>query len=60
MVQSRCRPLRRRPQLPAPTKPGTAAPTTGVLTEQQAGKNPKNVGGDAAVNVAGPESAKKP
>jgi cytochrome c len=31
-----------------------------VLTEQQAGKNPKNVGGDAAVNVAGPASAKKP
>ena len=29
-----------------------------VLTEQQAGKNPKNVGGEAAVNVAGPESAK--
>ena len=44
----------------APTKPGTVAPTTGVLTEQQAGKNPKNVGGDAAVNVAGPASAKKP
>ncbi len=43
-----------------PTKPGTPAPTTGVLTEQQAGKNPKNVGGDAAVNVAGPASAKKP
>jgi cytochrome c len=31
-----------------------------VLTEQQAGKNPKNVGGEAAVNVAGPASAKKP
>jgi cytochrome c len=31
-----------------------------VLTEQQAGKNPKNVGGDAAVNVAGPESVKQP
>jgi len=31
-----------------------------VLTEQQVGKNPKNVGGEAAVNVAGPASAKKP
>jgi cytochrome c len=31
-----------------------------VLTEQQAGTNAKNVGGDAATNVAGPASAKKP
>jgi cytochrome c len=31
-----------------------------VLTEQQVGKNPKNVGGEAAVNVAGPASVKKP
>jgi cytochrome c len=29
-----------------------------VLTEQQAGTNPKNVGGDAATNVTGPESAR--
>ena len=46
-------------------KPGTG-PDNGpqkaakepVLTEQQAGKNPKNVGGPAAANVAGPVSAK--
>lgn len=31
-----------------------------VLTEQQAGKNPKNVGGPAAVNVSGPAGAKTP
>jgi cytochrome c len=31
-----------------------------VLTEQQAGKNPKNVGGEGAINTAGPPSAKKP
>lgn len=50
----------------ADNKPGTG-PSNGpqkagkepVLTEQQAGKNPKNVGGPAAVNVAGPVSAKK-
>ena len=48
-------------------KPGTGpnnGPQTAekepVLNEQQAGKNPKNVGGEAAVNVAGPASAKKP
>jgi cytochrome c len=29
-----------------------------VLTEQQTGTNAKNVGGDAATNVTGPESAK--
>jgi cytochrome c len=48
-------------------KPGTG-PNNGpqkaekepVLTEQQAGQNPKSVGGEAAVNVAGPASAKKP
>jgi cytochrome c len=60
--------------LPAAPPPAAAAKAPGagsdngaqkagkepVLTEQQAGKNPKNVGGDAAVNVAGPASAKKP
>lgn len=53
-------------QKAADNKPGTG-PNNGpqkadkqpVLTEQQAGKNPKNVGGPAAVNVAGPASAKK-
>ena len=35
---------------------GQAAEKEPVLTEQQAGKNPKNVGGDAAVNVTGPAS----
>jgi cytochrome c len=52
-------------QKAADAKPGTG-PGNGpqksekepVLTEQQAGKNPKNVGGEAAVNVAGPASAK--
>ena len=52
--------------LPLPAAPAEAAaqPAGGgqtaekepVLTEQQAGKNPKNVGGDAAVNVTGPAS----
>jgi cytochrome c len=62
--------------LPLPAAPATdasaAKPGTGpnngphkaekepVLTEQQAGRNPKTVGGEAAVNVAGPASAKKP
>jgi cytochrome c len=31
-----------------------------VLTEQQAGTNPKSVGGEGAPKVAGPESVKKP
>ena len=35
---------------------GQTAEKEPVLTEQQAGKNPKNVGGDAAVNVTGPAS----
>jgi cytochrome c len=52
-------PLPAAPATADPAKPGTA-PKTPVLTEQQAGKNPKNVGGEAAVNVAGPASAKKP
>ena len=45
-----------------PTKPGAAAPTTGAITEQQAGKNPKNVGGEGAPKVSGPASvaSKKP
>jgi cytochrome c len=54
-------------QKAADTKPGNG-PNNGpqkaekepVPTEQQVGKNPKNVGGEAAVNVAGPASAKKP
>jgi len=61
------------PTAPAEVKDASAAkPGTGpnngpqtaekepVLNEQQAGKNPKNVGGEAAVNVTGPASAKKP
>jgi cytochrome c len=39
-----------------PAEGGQAAEKEPVLTEQQAGKNPKNVGGDAAVNVTGPAS----
>ncbi len=31
-----------------------------VLTEQQAGKNPKNIGGEGAPKVAGPGSVKNP
>jgi cytochrome c len=59
-------PLPKAPTAAASNKPGTG-PNNGpqkaekepVLTEQQAGKNPKNVGGPAAVNVSGPASAKK-
>ena len=46
--------------LPPPAAPAAAAATGGkaekepVLTEQQAGKNPKNVGGEGAPAVAGP------
>jgi cytochrome c len=48
-------------------KPGTG-PNNGpqkaekepVLTEQQADKNPKNIGGEGAPKVAGPQSATKP
>src|SRR5215213_4154616 len=48
----------------APAKSGASpeAQTAGkgpVLTEQQAGKNPKNVGGEGAPKVAGTETAKK-
>jgi cytochrome c len=39
-----------------PAEGGQTAEKEPVLTEQQAGKNPKNVGGDAAVNVTGPAS----
>jgi cytochrome c len=39
-----------------PAEGGQVAEKEPVLTEQQAGKNPKNVGGDAAVNVTGPAS----
>lgn len=46
---------------PAATKPGASAPTTGSLTEQQTGANPKNVGGEGAPKVSGPASlATKP
>ncbi len=47
---------------PAATKPGASAPTTGALTEQQVGANPKNVGGEGAPKVSGPASVatKKP
>jgi cytochrome c len=47
----------------AAAKPGEGGQTAGkepVLTEQQAGPNPKNVGGEGASNVTGPASAKKP
>jgi cytochrome c len=49
------------------TKPGTGANNgpqkaekEPVLNEQQAGKNPKNIGGEGAPAVAGPASVKKP
>ena len=60
------------PAAPAEAAPGAAPPHSGaspdaqvagkepVLTEQQAGQNPKNVGGPGAPAVSGPESAKKP
>ena len=60
------------PAAPAEAAPGAAPPQSGaspdaqvagkepVLTEQQAGQNPKNVGGPGAPAVSGPESAKKP
>jgi cytochrome c len=51
----------------AATKPGEGtndgaqkAEKEPVLTEQQAGTNPKSVGGEGAPKVAGPESVKKP
>ena len=50
----------------AAAKPGTApgdgaqkAENEPVLNEQQAGSNPKNVGGEGASNLTGPESQKK-
>ena len=60
------------PAAPAEAALGAAPPQSGaspdaqvagkepVLTEQQAGQNPKNVGGPGAPAVSGPESAKKP
>jgi cytochrome c len=42
-----------------PAEGGQTAEKEPVLTEQQAGKNPKNVGGDAAVNVTGPASKRQ-
>jgi cytochrome c len=49
---------------PRPLPTASAATAEGgaqkepVLTEQQAGKNPKNVGGEGAPRVSGPENAK--
>jgi cytochrome c len=59
-------PLPAAPAAQAAAKPGEG-PNNGpqkaekepVLTEQQAGKNPKNVGGEGAPKVAGTETAKK-
>ena len=56
------------PTAPAPATAAGAGPNNGpqkaekepVLTEQQAGKNPKNVGGEGAPKVAGPASVKRP
>ncbi len=59
------------PAAPAPAAAGKepgAGPNNGpqtaekepVLTEQQAGKNPKNIGGEGAPKVAGPGSVKNP
>src|SRR5437660_1368508 len=59
------------PTAPTPAAAGNApgaGPNNGpqkaakqpVLSEQQAGKNPKNVGGPGAPNVSGPASVKKP
>jgi cytochrome c len=60
------------PAAPAEAAPGAAPPQSGaspeaqvagkepVLTEQQAGQNPKNVGGPGAPAVSGTASAKKP
>ena len=45
------------PTAPAATAEGGAQKEP-VLTEQQAGKNPKNVGGEGAPKVSGPENAK--
>jgi cytochrome c len=45
------------PTAPAATAEGGAQKEP-VLTEQQAGKNPKNVGGEGAPKVSGPESVK--
>jgi len=59
------------PAAPAAAAAGTApgagpnngpqkAGTQPVLTEQQTGANPKNIGGEGAPKVAGPASVKKP
>jgi len=45
------------PAAPVATAEGGAQKEP-VLTEQQAGKNPKNVGGEGAPKVSGPESVK--
>jgi cytochrome c len=42
--------------LPAAPAAAAAAPTTDGITEQQAGQNPKNVGGEGAPKVSGPAS----
>jgi cytochrome c len=53
--------------LPLPAAPAEAAPAAAgkgekepVLTEQQAGANPKNVGGEGAAKLTGPSDVKKP
>ena len=43
-----------------PNNGAQTAPKEPVPTEQQTGPNPKNVGGEGAVNVTGPASAKNP
>lgn len=49
-----------RPAAPAATQQAGAAEKEPVLTEQQAGTNPKNVKGEAAPKVSGPESVRRP
>jgi cytochrome c len=46
---------------PLPAAPAAAEPTKAgaALTEQQAGQNPKNVGGEGAPKVSGPASVTK-
>ena len=52
--------------LPLPAAPAEAPAVTGkgakepVLTEQQTGANPKNVGGEGAAKLTGPTGVKKP
>jgi cytochrome c len=53
--------------LPLPAAPAEAAPVAAgksakepVLTEQQTGANPKNVGGEGAAKLTGPSGVKQP